>query len=393
MAPSPGWATIAAMLTSSLLAVELLSRYLQPSMPWYAQKLWHYPPSFPLCTLDVCFNLSRCDNSKELLVYTYEPRENPPWPATYFQNLASQPWHTADPEKACLFFVFLDRDLTTKGVPPKPHPNTLPFWNGGMNHVLISLADRWSVSDPPAGSIGNASIMSSDLHETTYRPGFDIAIPLPRHFVDAPSQLQLRKPLERKYFVTFKGTRLFKGEGSFRSTDAFRSMHNGKDVIVVTQCQQKTNRKLRKLHPEMGIHCDEDEEVFKKYEYRDLMNATFGLAPAGRSPSSYRFLEILASGTIPVLIVDNYVKPFDTLIQWQRCALQFPTDQMHRIIPTLRSLSKQEVEERQRYCIFVFNEFLKDDATLTRTVMRALKGRFYGLFSKFSLREIYPPSL
>lgn len=103
-------------------------------------------------------------------------------------------------------------------------------------------------------------------------------------------------------------------EGNFRSDPAFRSMHNGEDVIVAVTCNHKTNNKIRKHHPEQGEGCGEDEVTYKEYDFNDLMNSTFGLAPAGRSPSSYRMIEILSAGTIPVLIADNYVKPFDTMI-------------------------------------------------------------------------------
>jgi glucuronyl/N-acetylglucosaminyl transferase EXT1 len=382
-------AKVIAVMSTSLLLLQNMIRFFQPSMsvqPWYAtNKEWHGPAKFPLCTMDVCFNFSRCDHTKELLVYHYNTIE-PYWPANYFHALPSMPWYTTDPEKACLFFVFSDKDLPKGSF--RPHPNTLPYWNGGLNHVIVTLADKWSLTNPPEGTIGKASILASRLHENSIRLGFDIPVPLPRLW-HAPPELQSLKPFERKYFATFKGTRYLNRAGAFRSNDAFLSMHNGKDVIVATTCNQVTNNNLRKRIPKKGVGCDRDQILFDKYPFEDLFNSTFGLAPGGRSPSTFRLLEILGAGSIPVLIVDNYVKPFDNFIEWQRCLLQFPSSEIHRVLSTLRALSKEEVETRQCYCQAVFEMFLKDDATLLNTVMLAFKARFYGSLANFPLNETY----
>ncbi|KAH9325264.1 hypothetical protein KI387_005442, partial [Taxus chinensis] len=46
--------------------------------PWYEQnKMWHYPVQFPRCSMDVCFNYSRCENMKDIRIFTYD-RPSPP---------------------------------------------------------------------------------------------------------------------------------------------------------------------------------------------------------------------------------------------------------------------------------------------------------------------------
>lgn len=349
-----------------------------PAEQWHAHKFWHDANSFPLCTMDSCFNFSRCANTQEFLIYAYGP---PYAPSSYFNSLNSSPWVTTDPSQACVFLVTEPQFFSF--LPFRAHPSTLPFWNGGLNHIIVTLADKWSDTAPPPHTIGNASVLASCLKETTYRAGFDIAIPLPGR-THLP-HLQILKPWRRRYFLTFKGTRYIgHKEGNFRSDPAFRSMHNGEDVIVAVTCNHKTNNKIRKHHPEQGEGCGEDEVTYKQYDFNDLMNSTFGLAPAGRSPSSYRMIEILSAGTIPVLIADNYVKPFDTMIQWHRCMLQFPTSELARIVPALRAMGRQEMESRQRYCVLIYEEYLKDDATLLSAAIKSLKLRFYGMLPQFN---------
>ncbi|XP_073389408.1 uncharacterized protein [Physcomitrium patens] len=345
--------------------------------PWYAEgKTWHYPARFPLCSMDVCFNYTKCDSSENLLIFTYNL---PSPPKRYFSRINESKYYTNDPAKACLFLVFLDGDT-----PWPPHPSTLPYWNGGQNHVLVIFADKWHQKGPHQASIGNASVMASDTHETTYRPGFDVSVPLPGRL--HVREFQSLKPLERKYLATFRGLRYLglKGEGVFRSLDAFRGMHNGNDVIVATSCEHAISKMIREKEPALGVHCDEDLLIHKNFTFHDLMNTTFGLVPAGVQPASYRFIEVLSAGAIPVLIADNYVKPFDTLILWYKCLLQFPTTEMHRIVGTLRAMKPEEIQTRQENCLAIYNKYLKDDETLLQTSIQALKIRFLGTIPGFT---------
>jgi len=348
-----------------------------PNVPWYAEdREWHFSAGFPLCSMDVCFNYSKCENMEELKVFTYDL---PSPPVRNFYRINESKYWTDDPEKACLLFVFLDT-----AYPWPTWPKNLPYWNGGLNHVLVTFGDRWEHRRAPPDSIGNASIMATVAYETSHRPGFDISIPLPGHA--NCSNLQSVNILQRKYFATFRGTRYLgtQGEGVFRSHDSFRGMHNGKDVVVATTCNHRTNNFIRRDRPDVAENCDEDEELYLRYNFLDLMNATFGLVPAGRQPNSYRFIEVLSAGSIPVLIADNYVKPFDTMIHWHDCLLQFPTSQMHRIISTLRALKAEDIVQRQENCLEFYNEFLKDENTLQEAAMRALKERFLGVLPNFA---------
>ncbi|KAL2651616.1 hypothetical protein R1flu_019744 [Riccia fluitans] len=202
--------------------------------------------------------------------------------------------------------------------------------------------------------------MGSDIHETIYRAGFDISIPLPPNY--RMHELQHLPALGRKYFPTFRGLQyLGTGEDVFRSYYSFRNMHNGKAIIVETSRKHPINDEEQQEEPELGIHCDEDQKIHDAIEFKDLMNTTFALVPSGIQPSMYRFIEALSACSIPVLIADNYVRPYDTIIQWQKCLIQFPTTEMHRIVA-------------------IYQEFLKDNDALLRLTIRSLKARFMGVF-------------
>lgn len=143
---------------------------------------------------------------------------------------------------------------------------------------------------------------------------------------------------------------------------------------------------------ELSANCAKDQSIYNQYKFDDLMDSTFGLVPAGRGPSSHRLLEVLSAGSIPVIISDNYVLPFDTLVEWRRCAFVFPSSQMHRIVPTLRVLETDEIESRREYCLFVYREFLENDDKIVATTAMALKSRFFGVLPKL-IPKVPLPSL
>lgn len=184
---------------------------------------------FSSCSMDSCFDYSRCDNAEELLIYLYDTLDSQTW---YFKDaLERSPYYTADPEKACLYFVTVDR--RAEKIPSLP---TLPYWNHGLNHVIVSISDFWvQRKATPVETIEMASTMTSIAHHASYRAGFDISVALPQK--RSYSDVQGLKAFERKYFLTFTGMQFLGSSGS-RINPVLRSMHNGEDVIIAITCKQ-----------------------------------------------------------------------------------------------------------------------------------------------------------
>lgn len=119
---------------------------------------------------------------------------------------------------------------------------------------------------------------------------------------------------------------------------------NSTDVVVVERCHA-TSPGMQA--PENLEFCTQLLKQYDKYDYADLMNTTFSLIPAGRSPATYRLAECLSAGSIPVFINFSFVKPFPDRIPWNRFSFSFPIDEAPGLLKTLRAIPEQQLKTMQ----------------------------------------------
>lgn len=106
-------------------------------------------------------------------------------------------------------------------------------------------------------------------------------------------------------------------------------LHNpAMGIVVLGECRRHG------LYPSViARHCEAWNRTLHEYErnrrltgadaYCDLMNTTYGFVPDGRSTGTYRFLEVLTSGVVPVVFHpfhDNETPlPYANVIDWSAC--------------------------------------------------------------------------
>lgn len=116
-------------------------------------------------------------------------------------------------------------------------------------------------------------------------------------------------------------------------------------------------------HVDSNFFFTENYKKAEEAEYQDVMERSrFSLCPRGSSPSSVRFWESIAAGTIPVLISDNWVLPdWD----WENSIIRISEDQFEtmnysQIYELLNDISAEREAEMRTNCLNASNVFSQE---------------------------------
>jgi Exostosin family len=90
-----------------------------------------------------------------------------------------------------------------------------------------------------------------------------------------------------------------------------------------------------------------------------IARATFTLCPAGFGRWSFRWIEALLHGSIPVILSDGYLLPFSQYIDWEKYIVTLLESCLHDIDATLRAIPVGRVFELQ-------NNIYRDRQLFTR---------------------------
>jgi hypothetical protein len=340
------------------------------------------------CELSNCFNWSRCSDPDSFSVFVYpEVPERPlsPHMRAVLAAIRRLPYVTIDPAEACILVPSvdtLDRDPLSVNFNPDAQEQlwSLPQWEGGRNHVLFVLFPgsypyylETLDLDP-----GQAMIAGSCHTTKTYRESFDLAIP---HL--NPSSDDLDKPLPlsllalplgapRRYLATFKGKRYVYGVDS-EARNQLRTLHNGRDVIMLTTCKHLNNWKKFAYES-----CEVDMERYDRFDYNDLMvNTTFSVCVRGRRVASYRFQETIAALAIPVVLADDFILPFPDAIDWSQVSVRILENATRSLVRLLRQIPQDKVARMQRAVHVLSTTVFRNIDTMMGTTFDVLFNRLF----------------
>jgi hypothetical protein len=207
-----------------------------------------------------------------------------------------------------------------------------------------------------------------------FRPGQDLCIPL-KPKANCPGTFLAKK----RWYATFKGTMYFNGRGHHRYL--LKVFHNPeKKVLVHLTTRHETNDKQIPVASNLTRrNFDKAEAEAAKYDYCDLLNSTFSFAPGGRSPASYRFLESLGSGAVPILFFEtgdeDTVLPYENILDWSGCVT---IKTSIAAVEQLLLSSGKSVRQRQRACEMMFEENFRNEEISLDTFLRAARGLLDG---------------
>lgn len=328
------------------------------------------------------FNFDRCQGRLRVYVYATEPFVDLHDYMYYhlrafIDRSVLQMLLVDSPADACLFicpigFYYNERFL-----------HRLPYWSDGENHLIW---DPWDWDRVDRRSLGKAILVTTNsVWHGIFDRLCDISVPVGAQVVFP----ELRLHRARKYLAAFRGRvhghRVY-GERRKR----MMGWHNPEHDVVIsdtahdakaaataaTRGRILSRQTARKNRNDDGTDDENAKVQQTDARYFDLLNSTFSLIPDGNGPSTYRLIESMAAGMIPVFVdMGMYVKPFDTLVPWADCSLSVSTagDEERRpdwLWRMLSGFSEQRLDAMRRCVLGAYDHFL-DSHSLGNSVLLA----------------------
>lgn len=330
------------------------------------------------CTYFGCFNVYRCGSQgNKLLVYVYPPKiyldsleraVTSQMTKEFYQiinAIISSKFYTPNPHEACIFIPSIDtlNQNRLKLQEVSQALRSLPFWNNGENHLIFnmvpgSVPDYNTVIDV---SIGRAVIAGAGMSSLTYRPGFDVSLPV-------------YSPLVNSLKTTSNNTRtwlVMSSQINFNSAFEQDLMEvktiSPKDILVLGPC-------LHYNPMNNTIRCVREDV----YKYPDvLQTATFCLVIRGARLGQSTLLESMAAGCIPVIIADSLMMPFHSTIDWTRAAIFIREVDVLLTIPVLKKISQRRITELREHGAWMYKKYFKSVEKITETTLEILADRVF----------------
>jgi hypothetical protein len=286
---------------------------------------------------------------------------------------------------ACLLIIELDYNWDKSRNRVKFGPADaaqLPAWRtfGGRNTVLVDSSDRGTRAETARRHWGHCPIVAQSraVRGITVWTGIDVSLPLPPRAPCCASLDGLSAGLweldgaARRYWLTFRGTTYFKGEGLLRNTllalNALSRPGRGQEMVVVLGCHT-----LHKEHllPQNRAHCERLAAGLRAApSYLGLLNTTFALLSAARQPATTRLNEAMAAAAIPVFVSGDtegaYMPPFSELINWPAISVNVRWSQVPQLPGILARLTPARIAAMQRGVRSAWQQHLRPDSGATQ---------------------------
>ena len=71
---------------------------------------------------------------------------------------------------------------------------------------------------------------------------------------------------------------------------------------------------------------------FGKHSYRALaVGSKFALIVEGFGYATFRLTEMMSAGSIPVILIDHYVLPYDDILDWENFSVRIPEHKLEQV--------------------------------------------------------------
>lgn len=345
--------------------------------------------ALPPCTWHTCFNKSRCRKEDiaagSIPVFIYDSKVDQKQGNLIMLPEGNLTRITKNADEACVFLYRVQ--ISRRGFMEHPDrywhsdgenhilqviegsgDSTLVEWAKGPSHNDL-LLDQAKLQSRLWRSLGRAMVFSNNWVRQEFRERFDVSVPLFRELKQGwPLELASVQSQQKRFFLTFRGS-IYSTRGRYRQT--LLHLHNAEDRVSI--CGLCSGGRTCPTPPGVVHDCSRT--------YEELFNSTFCLVPGGYHPATFRLREAMSVGCIPVLVGDDYVKPFEDLIDWRNTAFEFCESCADDILPALKATPPEVVEIMRKNTLKYYEEYLSTRQAIWQTAFTVLLNRlkFRGL--------------
>ncbi|KAL3277943.1 hypothetical protein HHI36_013284 [Cryptolaemus montrouzieri] len=336
------------------------------------------------CTHWDCFNIYKCGHTghDRITVYVYPIKKYvsrdgipaaPLFSKEYFdliKAILNSKYYTVNPNEACIFVSTIDtlnQDKININV-TSAALHSLPFWNGGANHIIFNMllgssSDLSTVIDL---DVGNAIIAGAGFDTYSFRKNFDISIPLFSPVAKLAEQDDTSQ--QRSWFIASSQL----GIDPYYLDELQKLSYQHDNLFLILDACHNHNYTSR---------CEINSG--KLYPYPEILReSTFCLIFRGERMGQFALLEAMAANCIPVIVMNDVVMPFNSVIDWKRAAFFVMEDYLNTLVNVLKKTSDKRIIKMRENIKFLYDSYFSSMEKIALTTLDIMQDRIYSHWSK-----------
>lgn len=331
------------------------------------------------CLMHNCFDIFRCkvNENKLISVYVYPDTRfldeegktiNKPMSQEFYELLTTiveSKYYTPDIGKACIIVPSIDT-LNQKGLDLRWTARSLaelPSWSdGGKNHLLFNMLPGGAPEYNSTLDVATdkAILAGGGFATWSYRTGYDVSIPVFNPLTNKKVVL----PQKRSSDWLFLSSQANMNHLFRRQLEEIERDNSG--FLILKRCPDDPNNVYKR--------CKGSET----YQYPEILqHATFCLVIRGVRLGQTTLLDALMMGCIPVVISDDYILPFSSVLDWKRGAVHVVEKEINRIPAILREISSSQIKDMRRQGKWFWERYFSSMGKIALTTMKILNDRVF----------------
>jgi glucuronyl/N-acetylglucosaminyl transferase EXT1 len=110
-----------------------------------------------------------------------------------------------------------------------------------------------------------------------------------------------------------------------------------------------------------------------RWDYDELLsNSTFCLVPRGRRLGSFRFIETLRAGCVPVLLSNGWRLPFAEVIDWSQAVVEADERLLLQVPEILHSVPASKIFAMRQQTQILYDRYLSSVGKIVDTTIEVL---------------------